>query len=453
MRRALWLPLVALPACGLVPSEEALTPFAGSAGFAVARAVEVCLGAARVIPPPAAAGAVCVAEGAVARACAADAECAGIERCLCGRCIVEPCQGGNTCEGGRVCRDKRCTRSCTADGDCGQGEQCAAGGCARGCAADGDCHFGERCDALGDTCRAKLCSEATPCGPGTRCEAASVAGELREPEITEVGGEEVAYVELRSGPGSSAIHRAIMTTPIRWTVSPVEPVIAGAGAPSALVDGDRVELYFGRDAGISRAISTDGGYTFTVEAGALLTADLAWEAGFVGSPAVIRYLGHTYLFYEGGARAGIGLARVEGGVATRVGDAPVITPSAVADPLFWRDVSEVSAPSAVIVAGALELYFTARGVEGLDAHVGDAPLPADANDSIGLAATFDMKRFARSPTGPALGRLTNLRTYLGEREASVIVRGNGTREITFVGADASGEGLSGLVWAGAGEKK
>lgn len=449
MRPALLLALAAaaVPACGLVPSGEAMSPFPGDGvqGFGAAEPIEVCLGTARVMPPSSAAGAVCVAEGATAKACSADAECTGIERCLCGRCIVEPCQGTG-CGEGLVCRDKRCTRPCTADAECGQGEVCVSGGCARGCAGDGDCHFGERCDALGNTCRAKLCGEATPCGAGARCEAAAVEGDLREPEVVTIGGREVAYVELRAG-GQPAIFRARVEGRTRWTIDPITPVIPASSAPSALVDGDRVELYFGSSQVIMHAVSTDGGVTFAFEDTPVLVPELAWEAGYVGSPAVIRYLDRTYLFYEGGSRAGIGVAEVVDGVATRLGDGPVMTPKGITDPLFWRDVRQLSAPMAVVSGDALRLYFTARGVEGLPTRIDGVDTPAAPNDSIGLAATLDMKRFELHPTGPVLARLTNLRTYLGEREASVRLSADGAAEITFVAADASGSSPSGLYRA------
>lgn len=436
-----------LASCGLVPSSEAILPFPsdGTFGFDDAAPIEVCLGAARIVPPGAPSGAVCVAEAATAKACSLDGECAGIERCVCGRCVVEACQGGGSCGEGRVCRDKRCTTSCTTDSACPDGEVCAAGGCARACAGDADCHFGERCDSLGSTCRAKPCSTSTPCGKGARCEQASIEGELHEPSVADG---DIAYVELRSG-ASRAIYRAIIEAEGRWTVSPIEPVLLDAGAPSALSLDDRVELYFelGDGEGIGRAVSTDGGLTFVKDASPWLTPAVAWEAGRVASPSVVRYRDSTYLFYEGGRRAGIGLARVGEGVATRASDEPIMTREAVSRASFWHDITEIGAPSAVISGDVLRVYFTARGIEGTDALIGDTRAPADANDSIGLFATTDGEAFSPSPTGPVLARLTNLRTYLGEREASVRAGGDGGFEITFVTADASGASPRGLAGA------
>ena len=447
-----------LASCGLLPAPAPAPslPGDGVAGFGEASPIELCLGTARVVAPDASSGAgsVCVPAGAIGKACAADASCDGIERCVCGRCIVEACQGGASCAEGRVCRDKRCTVGCTADAGCAPGEACNAGGCARKCGGDGDCHHGERCDALGNRCVAKLCTAATPCGPGVSCEAESVTGELHEPELASIGGQTVAYVELRTL-GASAIYRARVDHPDRWTADPVDPVLAagavqGVGAPSVLVDGSRVELYFavGDGQSIGHAVSTDSGVTFTRDAAPVLAPAVAWEKGWIGSPAVVRWNGATLLFYEGGPRAGIGLARLGASGATRVGNAPVITPAAIEDPLFWRELTEVGAPYALVAKGALRVYFTGRGAEGSDAIVGNAAVPADVNDSIGLAASLDGATFVPYPAGPVFSRLTNLRAYLGEREAAVRLLEGGGAEITFVAGDASGKSESGLSRAG-----
>ncbi|MFT3775432.1 MAG: hypothetical protein QM820_59555 [Minicystis sp.] len=206
VRRAAWLLAIALPCCGLLSAPDPAPPFPsdGTAGFTDAEPIEVCLGTARVVADTASGiAAVCVPEAAIGNSCSSNDSCAGIERCVCGRCIVEVCQGGTACGDGRICRDKRCTTACTTASDCAAGETCNAGGCARICNGDGDCHFGERCDALDDTCVAKPCSEATPCGAGRRCEAVTFAGELHEPEVRTVSGAEVAFVEVRTAEESA----------------------------------------------------------------------------------------------------------------------------------------------------------------------------------------------------------------------------------------------------------
>ena len=453
------LVVIGVTACGLLGPGEGLrvVPSDGVGNFGSSAPIELCLGSARVVSPSAStgAGAVCVTPGSAAKACSGDAACVGIERCICGRCIVEACLGGTACGEGRVCRDKRCTTACVDDAACAAGERCAAGGCARACVSDAGCHFGERCDDLDGACITQICSAQIPCGGGDVCEAEQALGELHEPEVTEIEAERVAFVEIRSGGASpsSAVYRARVEGR-RWTADPLTPVLVpgsgeSLGAPSAIVRGDQVELFFATGgAAIARALSTDGGRTFARDALPILVAESAWEKGSVGSPAAVVRDGATLLFYEGGPRAGIGLARVDAaGHAARVGDHPVIVPADVDDPAFWRGVTEVGAPYAVVAGDAVRVYFTARGIEGLDATAGDAALPADANDSIGLMTTRDLARFEAHPGGPVFARVANLRAYLGEREAAVRLVEGGPAEIVFVATDAAGKIVSGLARA------
>ncbi|MEP7124538.1 MAG: hypothetical protein ABJE95_26655 [Byssovorax sp.] len=458
--RAAPMAAIVVAACGLAgPGEGQLAvPSDGVGAFGSSAPIELCLGSARVVSPSAipSAGAVCVAQGSKGNACTSDLGCAGIERCVCGRCVVEACLGGTACGEGRVCRDKRCTTVCAADAGCAAGERCVSGGCARACTSDAGCHFGERCDDLDGTCVTQICSAQIGCSSNDSCEAEQVAGELHEPEVVTIDGASVAFVEIRGGgPGAgSAVYRARIEGR-RWTADPLTPVLAPAsgeslGAPSAIVRADRVELFFAAGGAIGRAISTDGGRSFTRDAAPTLTAASAWEKGFVGSPAAVDRDGATLLFYEGGPRAGVGLARVDAaGHAVRALDHAVITAAEVEDPGAWRAVSEVGAPYAVVVGDAVRVYFTARGIEGLDASAGDASLPADANDSIGLFSTRDLVHFEAHPGGPVFARVVNLRAYLGEREAAVRVpiAGEGAAEIVFVAADASGASVSGLARA------
>ncbi len=447
-------------ACGLAGGGEAQTPVPtdGIGAFGSSSPIELCLGTARVTSPSAgaSAGALCVKEGSQGAPCAVDASCDGIERCICGRCVVEACQGASACGSAQVCRQQRCTLACGDDADCSPGDRCVLGGCARPCQSDAACHFGERCDDLQGVCAAKLCGAAVGCGAGDTCEAERVVGELHEPALVESAEGEIGFVELRTfGPSArTSILRARIESPSRWVADPpisVLPAQAGdhLGAPSILPRDGVLELYFaaGKGEAIVRAISSDGGRSFVPDPAPLLVPAEAWEGGFVGSPAAVIFQGKTLLFYEGGARAGIGMAIVDGGVATRLRGAPIVSPASVEDPEAWWGVTEVGAPFALVVGDALRLYFTARGAEGGDAVVGDASLPPERNDSIGLFASRDGQTFVRSPTGPVFARIANLRAHLGEREASVRVLPGGA-EITFVSADAAGSAVSGLARAG-----
>ena len=62
-----------------------------------------------------------------------------------------------------------------------------------------------------------------------------------------------------------------------------------------------------------------------------------WEKGWIGSPAVVSFGGAKIIAYEGGPRAGIGLATLDdAGKATRISDQPVVTPRTVAVRLLAR---------------------------------------------------------------------------------------------------------------------
>jgi len=240
----------------------------------------------------------------------------------------------------------------------------------------------------------KTCGPTTACGGGDACEPQAVRGEVREPDVVTVGGEALAFFELRGGPSGAgvAIHRARIITPRRWIVDPIEPVLelgdqGSAGAPSirasqgiaTLTDGS-IELYFSDgDQSIGRAVSTSAGRSFTRDPAPILAPAEPWEAGRVGSPSVFDHGSEVMLAYEGGAGAGIGLARIlaGGGLAERVSPNPVVTPATVLDPIFWRGVTSVSAPYALLTpdGSAFRLYFTARGAEGSDALSSEAASP------------------------------------------------------------------------------
>jgi hypothetical protein len=444
--------IIFVSACGLVDSDESLAPFPadGAGAFQEAAPIEVCLDTARIIAPTLATGAtaLCVPTEQSPRACSTTGDCTGLEKCICGRCIVEPCQGGAACSGDEVCRGKRCTRGCGVDSDCQANERCISGGCARTCQTHGDCHYGERCDSLDDVCVVSLCGSGGTCGAGSECVAVAEIGELREP--TYLGDESIAFVELDRN-GERAIHRAKLMTPNGWRIEPPEPVFTMPGetlmgAPSVIRRDSGIDLYaaVGSPSRIVRAHSNDDGATFVVDEDPLLIAIEAWENGSVGSPSVLDFQGITYLFYEGGARAGIGLAKITAAGAERTQSDPILFPGNVQDPVFWRQVTHVGGPHAALVGNGVRIVFTARGIEGFSAMSGDTNLPPEPNDSIGLATTNDMKTFALFPTGPMYARLVNLRAYLGETEASLRLLPTGA-EMVFVSSDASGEAKTGLV--------
>ncbi|UQA56317.1 hypothetical protein [Polyangium aurulentum] len=190
------------------------------------------------------------------------------------------------------------------------------------------------------------------------------------------------------------------------------------GAPSAVRVGSEILLYYAAKGGIGLARSADGA-SFTREPGPVLGPDAGgWEAGAVpSSPGVVRLEDGSFrMFYEvpGTAGSRIGEARSDDGVAwIRVGDRPVLAPSAQGDPAEPPyDGAGVGAPYPVLARSVegreiLRLYYSARDSEG--------------NRTIGLAARFghDGMDALERATSPVFGSGSSL----GAREPCVLVRG------------------------------
>ena len=439
---------VALAGCDAAPG-AGLAPFPsdGVSGFGKPALVDVCIGSARVVPGEATA--VCVPDGAAFAACASDLECEGAERCLCGRCFVRACDEGTVCPAGEACRGGRCTPGCTQDSDCEPGETCSGGGCALPCEADADCRRGEVCDFFG-TCAAEPCSPITACGAGYTCEPVTVSGEVREPAISLVGAEPIAFFELRS-PTGSAVYRARFEDALHLVADPETPVLAPpaggsrVGAPSPIVAGDQVDLLVAVEDGaaIGLARSTDAGRSFAWISETILTPAEPWEAGSIGSPAAFERDGRAHFFYEGGPGAGIGLAALDGPAAERLAAGPVLRPADLEDASFWRSVQSIGSPFALVSGGAVRVYVTARGTEGGTATTPAGSVPPEPNDSIGMLATTDLASFDRYPGGPVFATVSGLFGAIGEREPAVVLTGEGA-ELYFVATDASGAEVSGL---------
>jgi hypothetical protein len=235
------------------------------------------------------------------------------------------------------------------------------------------------------------------------------------------------------------------------TTAVLEPEDGDAGclgAPSVVAAGEGLVLVASRGdgSGIVRASSEDG-IVFTREDELVLEPSSSWEAGWVGSPGVAVWAGGVVMLYEGGRGAGIGMARLEPSGAERVSEEPWLTPSAFEDPVLWRHVERVGSPFAVGHEGVLLAYLTVRGVEGSDAvtQAGEV-YAADANDSIGLVSTRDLRGVEVFAGGPVLARRTNLRAYLGEAEPSVLFAG-GVSWLVYASSDATGAQRTGLGMA------
>jgi hypothetical protein len=429
-----------------------ITPFPsdGVAGFGEAAPVDVCIGTARVVPG--AAASVCLPAGRALAGCLSDDQCAAPEKCQCGRCVVEACDAATVCPSGEACRGGRCTTACTRDQDCASGEKCSGGGCTRACSGDAECHGGEVCDFLG-TCSVKACSDVSPCGGGYTCETVALDADVREPTVATVAGGDVVFFELRT-PDGSAVYRARIDGPLHLTADPATPVLSApagekrAGAPSAIAHDSHVDLFVevGEGKAIGLAKSDDGGRTFAWAEAKLLTPSETWENGAIGSPGAFERGGATYVLYEGGAGAGIGLAKLDGGALARVSAAPVLRPADLEDASFWRSVKAIGTPFALVSGDVVRVYVTGHGIETGNAVSASGVVPAAPNDSIGLFATLDLATFDRYPTGAVFGTIAGLTGSLGEREPAARATASGA-DLYFVATDASGAASSGLARA------
>jgi hypothetical protein len=459
--RWLWLAVsTVVCGCGLLSHEPAGQSMRDPiVGFVDRLSIDVCVAGTQLVAPSVAkAGAlsICIDKGLQAASCSSNSSCASGERCVCGRCVTRPCRGSAECEEHEVCQGSRCTRQCAADRDCANGQGCTGGGCATRCASASDCAYGEKCSALDGTCMAKICSDTVACSESDDCVAQQVLGEIAEPHVLDWRDARIAFVEIDNRQGSSvscAIYRAKVVDSNRWEIDPVDPVLpaqAGddgcVGAPSVLVAGNALVMYGSRGDGaaIFRARSTDG-VAFTRDPGDVIVPRLDWENGWVGSPGAAVYRGATVLLYSADRGNAMGVATID--PQDNVALASRLDPQTFNDPVFWRSTDRMGGPFPIVRGESLLVYMTVRGVEGSDAISQSAgTYPADRNDSIGLVETRDMVHFNRFPTGPVFARRTNLRTYLGEKQPSVLVQDTGSW-LVYVGSDATGSAVTGLALA------
>ena len=442
MRKLASAIVVSVAACGTldVPlTQTRVDP--GKGPFREQGGVELCLGTARLVARQGAAGAtgVCVDATVAVRTCSVDAQCAHGESCVCGRCLVPGCTGTQPCGDGNICRGDRCTRACVNDVDCDAGDRCSAGGCAKPCTDSSACGYGGTCDKLAGSCAATTCAADDDCGTGRSCARVQRAGDVHEPAAMPDGS---ILVEVREGAGkaeTSSIFAATPDTALRFRL--IDPPLATAAAgPTVLSQDGKTLAIFGATPDGSAIVRLAGGAAQTV-----LTPDRPWESGRVASPSAVRFRGTSWLFYEVGAAAGIGVARLDdaGNVVEKRG--PLLTPSMLENPGYFRGVDRVGSPDAVVSGDELLLYATAHGTWGTSAFQGTTELPAAATDVIVLAATADVVRFDLAPQNPLFARRTNLRTYLGTRESMVRLSPDGVT-LMFVASDADGK-LDGVALA------
>ena len=213
----------------------------------------------------------------------------------------------------------------------------------------------------------------------------------------------------------------------RSPVTVLEPAAAWeggtVGAPSAILAGGEIWLYYAAAGGVGLARSPDG-LAFTREpAPVLAPAPGGWERGAVpASPGVVALPdGSLRMFYEvageGGA-ASIGEARsIDGLVWERVGDGPALAPSLAPAGSGASDVDDVEEPYDSLAVGdpAPVLATSATGRAALRLY--HAARDRSGRAVIGLAARFaDGEPFER-----AVASVFGAASSLGPRAPCVLV--------------------------------
>ncbi|MBI4330439.1 MAG: hypothetical protein HY673_04060 [Chloroflexi bacterium] len=236
---------------------------------------------------------------------------------------------------------------------------------------------------------------------------------------------------------------------ITWSKHPGNPVVPagsasawdaeGVASPAVVIDGSTYKMWFmGRDASdmtrIGYATSTDGGLTWSKRTTPVLTAQHAFEAAGVGSPAVIKDSGDFKMWYTAKVGPGfaigeltIGLATSPDGIAwTKNGATPVFTPATAPTAAF----SQRGVGVASVMRDSDNLYkmwftgYRGMGLDGTTSQIGLATSP----DGI----TWTPRTNPVVSTGAA-----NAWDGRGVGSPSVIKEGGGGYKMWFSGLDSN----------------
>jgi len=342
--------LLALCSCGTIGRDDALAerPCNATGPWSDRGSVEVCLGSALAVPTSAPAtdvGGLCVADEA--RPCDDDTDCRATERCRCGLCRVLRCRSSSECLADETCIVAlgRCARPCdpaVADA-CPAGFGCSLGGCVARCGEEADCAHGESCSIRSGRCVVANCTGDGDCGTERRCEVQTIAADVLGPDAFVEGDHALVWAEV-AREGRSAIHRFAWPSPTRLVAAPGTPLLeplatweeGRVGAPSLLAAGGTVWLFYagGADAGIGLAAADATGSFVRVSDGPILAPSATWEDGRVGAPAAaVDGEGNVLLLYSGGGGAGIGAARwTSDGTFERLPASPLLLPGVLEAP-------------------------------------------------------------------------------------------------------------------------
>jgi hypothetical protein len=452
-RRSAWAVALALVAsCGFWGEDDfkGRRLGAGDAPWGDRGALAICMAPTLLGPPDSDPAGICLAAGAEPRnGCGSDANCRSRERCVCGLCEAQFCDGPSQCGSRMECNftpiagfpAQVCGLPCSSLAPCpSERDLCEHGFCTSRCAADADCQTGESCSSA-ERCVARGCARDGDCTTGAaapRCAIQRNPAELREPALLE--SPLVLYLELRPAPGTGEIWRATTSDGGQsWVMDPPQAVLAPAageqrvGAPAVVRRNGSILLLFEQGGGGIGLAQSGDGKAFARQPGLVHGSGSSPGAAVLGDGTLLVY-------YEDGSGA-IGLV-TSADAQTFDDHGVVLTAQDVGDPLLWRFVDRIGQPAArrSVRAGReeVQLWFTGHGVETSSSIQSGQPTPPVANDSIGYAVSTDRgQSFAPYPFNPVFDRIENFVDHDQERTPAVAADGDGFL-LLYGGADAMG---------------
>jgi hypothetical protein len=461
MRRTILL-AAHLVGCGLGPVPDTFAPTSGDgiAPWSELGAALVCDGDRAFGPPASATGGLCVSTAASPTSCETDDQCASRESCVCGRCTVAYCASEVDCAAPRTCNfaQHRCDLPCSSAAQCASGEECVGSVCRGRCSTDEDCQFGEVCDS-NHVCIGDDCANNGGCLSGERCDIQREPRQVLEPgPVADFGAPIVLYLDLAlpATPDARAIYRAFSTDGVHFRLDPTTPVItdpAGARAPSPVLDGGQLYLYFeqGDGAALRVATSSDG-----VAFDPPITV-LSGSSKVLHAPSAVHAGGSVALYYQAGdGTAGIGLAT--GTPAARLVDPGIVLAPAAVEvgtgapgTAFWVQIQRVQSPHAVLAGDVIKLFYSAFGHESADASkygTGEAIPP---NFSIGYAAaeTPAPQMLSVWPYGPVFDRVDAFFDHHDELGPAEVDAGDDRFLLYYIDAQGTQLGRLGVLGSGA----
>ncbi|WP_437616726.1 hypothetical protein WMF20_22540 [Sorangium sp. So ce834] len=176
----------------------------------------------------------------------------------------------------------------------------------------------------------------------------------------------------------------------------------------------------------------------------VLAPELPWEGGTVAAPSALLVGGEIWLYYA--AEGGIGLARSEGGVAFAREPAPVLAPTAHGDGGWERGAIPGSPGVVRLPDGSLRMFYVVAG-EGGASFVGEAR----SDDGLAWERVGDGPALAPAPL-PAAGAsagedepFDSAAVFDPAPVLAVSATGRPSLRVYYAGRDSAGRSAIGLA--------